>query len=164
MDPGNSHQYLPLSRNPWAYVSPGASYTPVNPMDPAQGRRGIAEAEHMLIRPSTAPAAHPRRRSEYVLKMPFGTALGPDRLYDDGIKFPRGDFGPQMFPREKPKRDGDAWAAAPRAVYMKEIGSAPRNCLRAFKSQRSNVVIYQAAPPKPKKTSHAAIDPQSWVA
>ena len=167
MDPGNAHQYLPLSRNPWAYVSPGSSYTPVKPMDLAQGRRGIAEAEHMLIRPSTAPAAYPRKVTAYTKQMPFGTALGPDRLYDDGIKFPRGDLGAQMFPKEKPKRDGDKWAAAPRSTYVKEVGTKPHNCLRAFKSKQcGNVLIYQAAPPKPRATSMKleGFDSQSWIA
>ena len=83
MDPGNAHEYLPLSRNPWAYVSPGSSYTPVKPMDPAQGRRDIAEA-------STCSSGHRRagglpEKGDGVPSRCLGTALGPDRLYDDGI-------------------------------------------------------------------------------
>lgn len=105
-----SRSQPPPQRQPFSYVPDGTFSTP--PIVPNQGEYGVRKATASLKRPVTAERAFPKWVNPYPDKMPLPTAVGPDRLFDYFISFPRGDLGAQMFPRDQPKRDGNAWLAS----------------------------------------------------
>ena len=105
-----SRSQPPPQRQPFSYVPDGTFSTP--PIVPNQGEYGVRKATASLKRPITAERAFPKWVNPYPDKMPLPTAVGPDRLFDYFISFPRGDLGAQMFPRDQPKRDGNAWLAS----------------------------------------------------
>ena len=146
--PTSSYMPAPL-RQPFAYVPHGVLAEPKGSAMNL-GEAGQRRAEFGIPRPHTAPAAHPKPLVPYPLALPGRTGLAPDRLFDDGIKFPRGDIGPQMFPKDQPKADGDRWAAKTRSVYVREVGTKPHNSLRAFRSSRSDIIMYQMSVPPPR--------------
>ena len=82
---------------------------------------------------------------------PCLTAYGPDKVFDQPIRFPRGDVGAQMHsntPFGRPASQylqGNAWTGLNYdRRNTQEIGSSPRSPLRAFVSPRSkNIIMYQ---------------------
>ena len=147
--------YMPAPmRNPFIYVPHGV-LPPTSTAGNILGEAGQRRAEAGIIRPTTAPVvpAHAKKANPYPVPLPARTALTPDRLFDAGICFPRGDMGPQMFPRfslDKPKFDGDSWAKKTRSVFVKEVGSKPHNGLRSFSGPRTGgSILYQMSVPPP---------------
>jgi len=148
--PSEYHQ-PPPQRQPFSYVPDGTFSTP--PIVPNQGEYGVRKATASLKRPITAERAFPKWVNPYPDKMPLPTAVGPDRLFDYFISFPRGDLGAQMFPRDQPKRDGNAWLASAGKQAVREIGSVPKSIgVRAFIAPANpGIIMYQMVPPPPNK-------------
>ena len=74
---------------------------------------------------------------------PLATAFGPDKIFDDAIRLPRGDVGAQQFGRSGRKLDGNEWTASPRARGATEIGTTPRSTVRAWRSPGCDHIQYQ---------------------
>ena len=167
--PGNmvptTTRVMPIARDPFAYVSPSSKMAPIIPMPPNQGDVGRSVAKGMLIRPVTAPRISRNSDEQltqqetmlanlraYNKPLPCGVCISPDRLYDPDVMFPRGQMEKcsQMFakPPKKPEEHGDVWAAQVRTMRTKEVGTTAKSHLRAFKSQRSSIIMYQAMPEK----------------
>lgn len=162
--PGSARP-LPISRDPYSYVSRLEYAIPtVKPMAPNLGQSGVRRAANQIIRPSSAPPAHKRFVPLFTTPLPCGTSNEPDKLFDDGITFPRGDIGAQQFGRPTAKRDGDAWLKTPRSQQTVEIGTSPRAHLRAFCSPRSNAIMYQAMPLSSARRKELRERPQRYVA
>ena len=137
---------LPIQRDPYGYVQPGFTAEKVVPMAPNQGLVGIRVAEGLMVRPIDAPPAHPKRVDVYNMQLPINTCAGADKLYDPDIKFPRGDSGDMSLP-PVPKLDGNAWASQVRGMQVTEVGTSAKCALRAFRSPRTNAILYQGTPP-----------------
>lgn len=83
----------------------------------------------------------------------LATCYGGDKLFDDGIRFPRGDAGPQMFGRGTTKFSGDEWNKSQRPRQAIEVGSNQKDVVRSWKAPGCEHIIYQVATNQPRSAS-----------
>ena len=125
----------PIMRAPFLYCGKDVAMKPIPPAKPAQGLMGIRRERGKVIRPVTAPPAHPQKPNFYPIELPCRTCQTPDKLFPS--------MRPSLeFPVPSP-RSGTDWCKATREQFAKEIGTSPRSCVRAFRSPRTPHVIYQ---------------------
>jgi hypothetical protein len=62
-----------------------------------------------------------------------------------GIRFPRGDAGPQMFGRGTTKFSGDEWNKSQRPRQAIEVGSNQKDVVRSWKAPGCEHIIYRAS-------------------
>jgi len=96
-------------------------------------------------RPDTAPFVASYQELENKM-MP--TCYGGDKLFDEGIRFPRGDAGPQLFGRPYPKLHGDVWNKSARSRTAAELGTSQKSSVRAWKTPGCEHICYQTKRPQ----------------